>query len=653
MKRQAKPFVDVTVDRTAKGIGGLLALVLIAPWGLNWDWQRVSYASLAVCGLWIFTAIRAKKGYINAFRQGLARGDVEPDTLRLPTADASTIETLVAELADPDEARVRYAIDVLESLDKRNLITPLLLYHESPKVRARALTALAAAPREVAAKWRSGVQRMLGDESAEVRAAAVGALATLGGEAQTDLVRPYLDDANPRIAATAAAVLAGSSKDEDRELAERTLTRLSGASGDRTASRREVAIALRQIRDPHTSLLLVPLLNDANPVVATEAMRTVRERGQGDFLFVPTLVSLLRHRGLKAPARDVLVGYGEEVVPALAHFLRDPEEDIWVRRHVPSTLSRIPCQASMDVLIAALVNEKDAFLRYKCVAAIDRLHGEHPELTFDPKPIETLAWLEGMQFYQFLSYHDNLFNRGGITTACLLKSLLEEKRARARERVFFMLALLYPRRDVMAARWELEHGDARSKASACECPRQRPVRPAAPPADADARGTDRRRTRQQGQRDPADAPARRRGDAADPDQQRRRGRVGGGDRPGRPARAALAGRRPRSRPGPPRRARLARLRGRVLDAGRPAPAVVEAARAVAGAPAERRDRQPAAVHPALRLGRDRRAVPDRARRPAGQARSRPHALRGRRAAGLRPPPAGRPGAGHGAGGQDA
>ena len=164
----------------------------------------------------------------------------------------------------------------------------------------------------------------------------------------------------------------------------------------------------------------------------------------------------------------MLVGYGEEVVPALGHFLRDPEEDIWVRRHLPSTLSRIPCQASMDVLVAELVGEKDAFLRYKCVAAVDRLHHERPDLTFDPKPIETLAWLEGMQFYQFLSYYDNLFVRGGIGTPCLLKSLLEEKRARARDRVFFMLALLYPRRDVMAARWELEHGDARARASACE-----------------------------------------------------------------------------------------------------------------------------------------------------------------------------------------
>jgi CRP-like cAMP-binding protein len=122
----------------------------------------------------------------------------------------------------------------------------------------------------------------------------------------------------------------------------------------------------------------------------------------------------------------------------------------------------------MDVLVAALVGEKDAFLRYKCVAAVDRLHHERPDLTFDPGPIETLAWLEGMQFYQFLSYHDNLFVRGGVATPCLLKSLLEEKRARARDRVFLMLALLYPRRDVMAARWDLEHGDGRAKASASE-----------------------------------------------------------------------------------------------------------------------------------------------------------------------------------------
>ena len=66
---------------------------------------------------------------------------MRPAEIRLDTADLSTIETLVSELAHPEPRRVMYAIDLLESLDKRHLVTPLLLHHESPEVRARALAA--------------------------------------------------------------------------------------------------------------------------------------------------------------------------------------------------------------------------------------------------------------------------------------------------------------------------------------------------------------------------------------------------------------------------------------------------------------------------------------------------------------------------------
>ena len=36
IKYQAKPFIDVTVDRVAKGVGALILLVLVQPWGLPW-----------------------------------------------------------------------------------------------------------------------------------------------------------------------------------------------------------------------------------------------------------------------------------------------------------------------------------------------------------------------------------------------------------------------------------------------------------------------------------------------------------------------------------------------------------------------------------------------------------------------------------------
>ena len=73
LKYRAKPFVDVTVDRVAKGVSGLLMLILVKPWGLNLNWQQVSFASLIIVGLWIATALRVKRQYVAAFRDSLTR----------------------------------------------------------------------------------------------------------------------------------------------------------------------------------------------------------------------------------------------------------------------------------------------------------------------------------------------------------------------------------------------------------------------------------------------------------------------------------------------------------------------------------------------------------------------------------------------------
>ena len=129
--------------------------MLIKPWGLNLDWQQLSYASLAVTALWIFAALRAPSAATcTAFRQSIERKDVAPATCGSTRADLQTVETLVGELADPDEQRVIYAIDMLESLDKRNLVTPLLLYHESPERAARGRCARSAPSRsDIAERW--------------------------------------------------------------------------------------------------------------------------------------------------------------------------------------------------------------------------------------------------------------------------------------------------------------------------------------------------------------------------------------------------------------------------------------------------------------------------------------------------------------------
>ena len=183
------------------------------------------------------------------------------------------------------------------------------------------------------------------------------------------------------------------------DAAESVLLDLTADSGDANRkARRDVAIAIRHITNTNFRRLLVPLLYDPAPEVADEAMESVKAAGTDDFVFVPSLIALLRNRVLKGRARAVLVSYGEPVIDALAFFMRDADEDIWVRRHIPGTIGQIPSQKSVDVLVGAL-EETDGFLRYKTVSALERLRREQPNLTFPREPIEALTISEGQALF--------------------------------------------------------------------------------------------------------------------------------------------------------------------------------------------------------------------------------------------------------------
>ncbi len=468
LKLQAKPFVDVTIDRFGKGVSALLLLVLVKNWGLGLNWQQISYASLVVTGLWIAAAFTAKRGYLAAFRRSIERREVDVEAQPLASADLSTIEALLEEMAHPDEQRVLYAIDVLESLDKRNLVTPLLLRHESPKVRARALAALAGARPEIAQRWDTAIERMRSDPSSDVRTAAIRALAAVRNEHATELARPLLTDADPRLVVTAATILADSPVPADARAAESALNAVCADGRSETAAaRRDAASALGRVSNPRFRALLIPLLYDGDSAVSEEAMRSVSAAGGANFIFVPTLVALLRHRRLKAAARDVLVGYGPDVLDSLSHFLHDQDEDLWVRRHLPATIARIGTARAVEILSAAL-SDPDGFVRFKSIEALQRLRRDDGALPFPREPVERLLLQEARRYYAAVTARHNLFVRLALAPDALLAHALEEKGRRAHDRLYRLLSLLYPWKDVESARWSLEHGDARGRAAASE-----------------------------------------------------------------------------------------------------------------------------------------------------------------------------------------
>jgi ATP:ADP antiporter, AAA family len=467
LRFRAKPFIDVTMEKFGKACAAMLLLVLIRPWGLGLDWRSLSYASLVMTAVWIAVALVAWREYLRAFRASIGARTIAPGTIRTEV-DPTTIETLVEELSHPDESAVLYAIEMLEALDKRHLVTPLLLQHQSARVRARTLRALALSRSPAASRWMPTVARMVQDEDVDVRAAALRALAELEHEDAAVLMRRHLSDGEPRVVVTSAIALANSRRPDDVTAAEAALQQLIADTRESAATgRAEAATALAHITDLQFRPLLVPLLYDRDLVVVQKAIRSARVMGASDGLFVPGLLSLLGHRALKVYARDALVGYGEEAVGVLAYSLRDQREHVWIRRHIPATLAQLGTQRSMDALVAAL-DDPDGFLRYKAIAAIEKIRRDHPAIACPRPVIESQVVKETSRYYSGLTLQQNLLRHTPDAYDSLLARALQDKLHRTIDRIYRLLGLLYHGDDVAAARYTIEQGESRRRAAAVE-----------------------------------------------------------------------------------------------------------------------------------------------------------------------------------------
>ena len=493
LRHRVKPFIDVTMDRVAKAVTAVVLLVLVQPWGLGLDWRRLSYASLVITGLWIAVSIRARREYLKSFRESIDARAITPDAVTTSAGEAVTVEALVEELANPDETSVLYAMEMLEAMDKPHLITPLLLRHESAGVRVRVLNALASGRSRVAERWRGAVERMTREDDVDVRAAALTALATLAhgaapavepGHARgldpaptasnpahgntVALMAGHLDDPEPRVAVAAAAVLARSPRATDRSLAAKTFQRFIEDTRDTAAAgRKETAAALASTSDPRFRLLLVSLLYDHDADVVAEAIRSARSMGVADGLFLPGLISRLGHRTLKNLARETLVGFGDEIVPALRYALENPHENVWVKRHVPSTLALLPTEVSMDALVGSL-DDGDGFLRHKIITGIETIRRNDPALTAPAPAIEALLLKESNRYCNVLTLRSNVRECAAGPQVTLLERALGERLDRILDRVYRLLGVLHEVGDVTAARHAIEAGDRKRRAHAIE-----------------------------------------------------------------------------------------------------------------------------------------------------------------------------------------
>ena len=446
---KAKAFIDVFIQRAAKGLAALLLLPVT--FGLITA-VEAGWISLVLIVVWLVVTYSAAREYVRAFRKLLKKRAVDPE-VPVDLSDMTTLELLLESLASTDKRQVLHGLELLVANGRRDLVSPFLLNHDDAEVRRRTLVVLA---EEGRADLVPLIERRLADTDPDVRAGAIGALVRLQGSNVVDLMLPKLEDADPGLRAAAVACLTNLG---DGELHQRLASVLQSLlTDDDRRVRAEAAKSIGEVQEPTYQEHLIRLLYDPDQRVIREAVIAIGRRVTRDGfnpLYVATLVSLLQNRRVKQDARETLVALGEPAIPALVHFMNDPDEPVWVRRALPKAIARIGTLAASRALLEGLEKGEDSFHRRKLVEsfssvkdsrtlwseAAGRIRGQ---ISLDARRyLEHLAALEGLGLKTKGRLAGCSIRWDGEEVPTLLDQLLEERAVDCLRNLFGLLALLY------------------------------------------------------------------------------------------------------------------------------------------------------------------------------------------------------------------
>lgn len=427
LKYKAKIFIDMFINRFAKGIGALILLILVqVKIGIH-SVKLVSFVSVILIFVWIALNLKVSREYVNTVKNKLEK--------KWDRADK-----LVAEKLDVDYTKM-----VFDTIESKNRSSILYAMHLFDLIKQDKLT--------------PDLKKLISYKSDEVKTSSLGVLLETD---ETTLLPETEDTINEEFLKKEIKEIM--SLDVYQELMKGYVEKVLAEEGkEAETAKMEVAKALgmMEVHSPLTQTL-EEFLYEESPEVSKYAVESAAKLKRRDY--VPAIVQKLVCPFTQEDARIALEKYGPKIVGTLSDYIGDEEEDIKIRKELTLVLARIGGQEAIEFLSLELAKEKGD-LDSELIDALDRIRSDSPDFQFQKDVVERKIANEVKEYCSILSdFYEAQVKEGKKE----IEDLLPKALSTSLTNIFKLLGLVYMHEDIFKAYQNIRTGTKDSVAYAVE-----------------------------------------------------------------------------------------------------------------------------------------------------------------------------------------
>jgi len=464
VRNEVKSFLDMVVSRGADGLASILLLLALEAAALRV--QQIGWMTGGLVLLWLGAVWRLRGEYVEMLRASIERKDTRAEELLRQLSESASPARLEDLLRGSDQRAVETAIDWMQygGLTAGQTQFAALIEHPSSEIRRKAMHVAAA---QGVAGCEAEAERFLElEQDVDARWLAFDYLEKHDLLRSRVVMHRLLKSPDRALAAAAAARLLHAPADEQGP-AEGVFDDFVRAAIEAGHASRAVAARLLGLAPPSEKRcsLLSRFLHDRDPNVVRAALLSaaaLKPRGE-----IPRLLELLADRHLRSQARAALASFGNEVLPVLKQGLLDSERDLAIHRELPRVLGLIGGTEASRILLDALP-KLDRTTAARALMALTRIRRTNPSVNIESPRLAGLLHEEMRGFYEERVFLSAMPDSPSGDGSGFLRRALDERAGSRIDWVFRLLALRYPRREILDAYYWITSGRPHLRSNALE-----------------------------------------------------------------------------------------------------------------------------------------------------------------------------------------